>query len=155
MHFRPSPGDAPASGQSFFFAVAVALMVAFFPGCGGVAATAKTSSSEEEVVGERGRRRELFQLVGTAARERLLRALAGTETMSGLKISAAATLVRVAATATAGEGCRIWKVSSDLTLTPEISSSFCMSSLENDSSTKFESHSSSAKSSYCKNIQHC
>lgn len=83
MHFRPSPEDTPTSGLSFFLAVA-ALGGGFLMGCGGPAVVVISGS----VVGERGRRRELFQLDGTA-RERLLRALAGTETMSGLKIAAA------------------------------------------------------------------
>lgn len=85
MHLRPSPDENPKSGLSFFLAVAAALGRVFLMGCGCSMGGVVSDSAVGE---ERGRRAELFQLDGRA-RERLLRALAGTETISGLKIAAA------------------------------------------------------------------
>lgn len=86
-HFRPSPGPPPGpSGLSFFLG---ADFTVFFPvvdgGGNGDAGPLETTSdcSEDDVGWERRRRREV-QLHG-AARDRLLLALAGTET-SGLNI---------------------------------------------------------------------
>ncbi|ONK69750.1 uncharacterized protein A4U43_C05F26330 [Asparagus officinalis] len=110
---------------------------------------------ESESVGdaERTRRRE-DQLLG-AARERLLRALPGTMEASGRKEDGFCA-VRLPAE----DGIEMERVSDEdefepetkfePALTPEMSWSFRRSSLENDSSTKLESHSSSANSSYCK-----
>lgn len=105
--------------------------------------------SDDEFAGDRRRRRE-DQSQG-AARERLLRAFPGTDTSEEkiwdemllfptVVLVVAEDDVSVIAVAAAGAvfelvaGDIIWR--------------FCSSSLENDSSTKFESHSSSAKSSY-------
>lgn len=77
-----------------------------------------------------------------AIRDRLLRALAGTG-ISGLNI------VLEAADARFGSGMNWWISESVPLLIPCIICILCISLLENDSSTKFDSHSSSAKSSYC------
>lgn len=133
-HFRPSP-PSPLSlflGAGFF---------------GGATATA-TAVSEEwwgegvvvvvvVVVGDRTRRREV-QLHG-GPRVRLLRAFAGTDTC-GLNTPGPA------------GSSRVCDAASFCAFIPDISCSFCRSSLENDSSANFESHSSSARSSYCSPI---
>lgn len=149
-HFLPSPFPVPPSAPSLRFVPGA--FTVFFPELGWLAGDATISGSDDEVVGERTRRREA-QLHG-AARERLLRALAGTET-SGWKIGllllgAAALLLLLVLTPLQSAG---WKFlvsddSSGRAFMPDISWSFCKSSLEKDSSTKFDSHSSSAKSSY-------
>lgn len=90
--------------------------------------------------GERTERRD-FQLHG-AARERLLRAFPGTDS-SGWNFG----LFRLSCS---GSNPWVWDSSSGWAFTPDIICSFRNSSLENDSSTKLDSHSSSARSSwYC------
>lgn len=155
-HFRPSPllpmpaATAAAAAASFFFGAAV-----FFPELDVVMSDSEDDEMAGAVVavlsteGERDTKRRDVQLHGAAARERLLRALAGTAAaISGLKVVAGL-----------DSGWKWWvwdwdwdDSSSFPAFIPEISCSFCKSSLENDSSTKFDSHSSSATSSYCNQI---
>lgn len=97
-------------------------------------------ASSDEVAGEERRRRREDQSQG-AARERLLRALPGTETSEGNMGGAWARggtwdIDEVAMWGGLFVGEIKWRW-------------FWNSSLEKESSTKFESHSSSAKSSYC------
>lgn len=137
-HLLPSPplfeaGPILLSIDSFFFGM---VLTVFLPEL-----EAMSDSDSDDIVvvvdGESTRRREV-QLHG-AVRERLLRALPGT-VISGLKMW----LFRLFSS---------WNwwfsVLPPLrTFIPEINCSFCKSSLENDSSTKLDSHSSSAMSSY-------
>lgn len=149
-HFRPSPGlPAPPSGFSFFFGAAFRVFLPTVDAAGGSGCGSETTTSDdsgEDSVGERRRRREV-QLQG-AARDRLLRALAGTN-MSGLNIGLVLFWLLVS-------GWNWWvseAASSGRAFIPDISCSFWRSSLENDSSEKLEScHSSSAKSSYCQKV---
>jgi hypothetical protein len=78
-HLRPSP---PSTSPSLFFSPTAPLIV-FFPELGCWVEPGIISGSDDEVVGESTRSREA-QLPG-AARDRLLRALAGTA-ISGLNI---------------------------------------------------------------------
>ena len=146
-HFRPSP---PLSTPSFFFEYAATFTVFFATAMSGSRSKydgvneGGGGGDDEGDCWERTRRRDV-QLHG-AARDRLLRALAGTD-ISGRNIGLLL-LFRID-----GSCCG---VVSDVSSTvrafmPDIICSFCKSSLENDSSTKFDSHSSSAKSSYCNN----
>ena len=150
-HFRPSEfATPPPSPPSFFFdeVVLTGFLPEWFWGGGWNGTT--MSSSEDEVVGLRTRRREAQ--LHDAARDRLLLALAGTD-ISGWKIGLLL-LSPLSMTLLIWLGRTGWKPrvsddSSGRVFIPDISWSFCRSSLENDSSTKFDSHSSSTKSSYC------
>jgi hypothetical protein len=118
-HLRPSPPSVVSLflGEGFF---------------GGAMASEWEDVVVVVVVGERTRRREV-QLHG-GPRDRLLQALAGTDTW-GCNIELDSSLV--------------FDVVSFGAFTPDINCSFCRSSIENDSSANFDSHSSSARSSYC------
>ena len=99
----------------------------------------KASDSDEEVAGESTRRR-VDQSQGTE-RGRLLLALPGT-VIGGCNIGS----LRAVSGWNCGSGDSVvWSGA----LIPDNTWILCRSSLENDSSTKFESHSSSANSSHC------
>lgn len=107
---------------------------------------------EGELCWLRTRRRDA-QLPG-AARDRLLRALAGTA-ISGLNMGLFGLEIRILLLLSllrSGSGWNWWVSddSSGRAFIPDISWSFCRSSQENDSSAKFDIHSSSANSSNCK-----
>jgi len=140
-HLRPSP-PLP-SPLSFFLGVAFAGF--FVPEW--VETGETTSVSEDDVVGDRTRRRDA-QLHG-GPRDLLLRALAGTDTSElniGLFLVGSEWNPFLVGSEWNPRAFDTW---SFLAFMPDISCIFCRSSLENDSSTKFESHSSSAISSYC------
>ena len=107
----------------------------FLPGVSAASLFLGGAVLEEEVGSEGERRRRREDQSQGAARERLLRALPGTDT-SVMKIGAWARGVCDDEVLRAAFGA-------------EMSWRLFRSSLENESSTKFESHSSSAKSSYC------
>lgn len=137
-HLRPSPlpADEVSSGVSFFLAVFFAVF-----GCGVSVTT--TSVSEEEFVGESTDNRE-FHMQG-AARDRLLRAaLAGT-VISGRKPDDEWFRFNPVWNSEVFEASSSWSVREFI---PDIKLSFSKSWVEKESSTKLESHSSSAKSSY-------
>ncbi|QHN87662.1 uncharacterized protein DS421_16g557060 [Arachis hypogaea] len=134
---------------TFFFSACC--LPGFFPvtgivkdtGVGVEIGTITSGSDDDDVVGvgvgESTSRREVQLHGGT--RDRLLRALAGTDT-SELNIG----LFLL------GSARNLWasdEASSFGLFIPEMSCIFCRSSLEKDSSTKLESHSNSARSSYC------
>lgn len=150
-HFLPSP--FPSSPLSFFFEPQAFTL--FLPCSGGGSGPVGIISGSDVDSGGLSTRSREAQLHG-AARDLLLRAFAGTA-ISGLNtgllgLAFVLLLVLVLPWLIRFVPGWNWRVSdewSDRAFIPDISCSFCRSSHENDSSTIFDSHSSSAKSSYC------